>query len=45
MNRQLNLKIDIDSRKVTKYNDLIKVGDTVTLSITLTSKGNTESLA
>ena len=45
MNRQLNLKIDVDSRKVTKYNDLIKVGDTVTLSITLTSKGNTVSLS
>ena len=45
MNRQLNLKIDIDSRKVTKYNDLIKVGDTVTLSITLISKGNTVILS
>ncbi|MBN1050312.1 hypothetical protein [Clostridium botulinum] len=41
MKRQLNLTIDIDSRKVTKYNDLVKVGDTVDLQLTLLSKGTT----
>lgn len=44
MIRNMNLQIDIDSRKVKKYNDLIKVSDTVNLSITLLSKGNTVSL-
>ncbi len=39
MQRQLNITIDIDSRKVTKYNDLIKVGDTVNLQLTLLTKG------
>lgn len=44
MKRQVNLIIDIDSRKVTKYNDLIKVGDSVNLQLTLLSKGKQLSI-
>jgi hypothetical protein len=34
MARLLNLTIDINSRKVTKYQDLVKIGDALSLSIT-----------
>lgn len=37
MNRELNLNIDIDNRKVTNYNGLVKQGDLVSLTINVLS--------
>ncbi|MFT8347678.1 BppU family phage baseplate upper protein [Clostridium saccharoperbutylacetonicum] len=34
MSRTINLTIDVNSRKVTKFQDLVKLGDTLSLSIT-----------
>lgn len=44
MERNINIKIDIDDRAPTSYNDLIKVGDSINLTIDLLSKGESVDL-
>ena len=44
MERNINIKIDIDDRAPTSYNDLIKVGDSINLMIDLLSKGESVDL-
>ncbi|WP_394897596.1 BppU family phage baseplate upper protein [Clostridium butyricum] len=44
MERNVNIKIDIDDRAPTSYNDLIKIGDSINLTIDLLSKGESVDL-
>lgn len=44
MERNVNIKIDIDDRAPTSYNDLIKIGDSINLTIDLSSKGESVDL-
>ena len=44
MERNINIKIDIDDRAPTSYNDLIKIGDSINLTIDLSSKGESVGL-
>ena len=44
MERNINIKIDIDDRAPTSYNDLIKIGDSINLTIDLLSKGESVDL-
>lgn len=44
MERNVNIKIDIDDRAPTSYNDLIKIRDSINLTIDLSSKGESVDL-